>query len=82
VTPRQATRDELRAWAWSILLYRRDAPEPVRASALRVLAALDQEEVCETKARRYVALLLGHSRIETTGAGRLRLTWPEPEPAA
>ena len=80
MTPRQATRDELRAWAWSILLYRRDAPAPVQASALRVLAALDQEEAGETKATLYVALLVRGSRIETTGAGRLRLTWPQPEP--
>ncbi|HSW41268.1 MAG TPA: hypothetical protein VLM76_02030 [Patescibacteria group bacterium] len=76
MTERPATRADLRAGVWRWLYEPRGTD---RTEALRLLAALDQEEGGEEAAGRYVARVLAHTSAVIDRAGRVHLRRRERE---
>jgi hypothetical protein len=80
MSERPATRADLRAHAWRAIRYGSHAPAYVD-KALKMLWALDADEVGDAAAARYVEALLRHSFVEANQDGRLlRVRWRKPEP--
>ena len=80
MSERPATRADLRASAWRVILNGPRGPGHANGH-LSVLWGLDAEEAGDAAAARYVAVLLGSSFVETSPDGRfLRVRWRKPEP--